>query len=87
MSDSTNVIKENIVSDNDVYSVVADEKFSYAWILDCGCSFRMCPHRKYFDTYKACDASTVRMADDIVSKLVEIGTVKVEMYDGTMMVL
>ena len=82
-SDSMNVIKEILESDNDVYSIVADEKYSYTWILNSRCSFHMCPHREYFDRYKACDASFIRMGDDFVSKVMEIGIVKVKMYDGT----
>ena len=82
-SDSVNVIKEILESDNDVYSIVADVKFSYAWILNSRCSFHMCPHREYFDRYKACDASFIQMGDDFVSKVMKIGIVKVKMYDGT----
>ena len=58
-----------------------------AWILDSGCLFHMYPHIEYFDTYKACDASTIRMGDDSVSKVIGIGTVKVKMYDGAMRTL
>ena len=47
----------------------------------------MCPQKEYFDTYKACDASTVRMGDDLVSKVMGIGTVKVKMYDGAVKML
>ena len=55
--------------------------------LDSRCSFHMCPHRKYFDTYKAYDASTIRIGDDSMSKVMGIGTVKVKMYDGAVRIL
>ena len=67
--------------------MVADDKFSDTWILDSGCSFQMCPHREYFDIYKEYDASTIRICDDFVSKVMGIGTVKVKMYDGAMRIL
>ena len=58
-SNSVNVIKEILESDDNVYSVVADEKFFDAWIFDSRCSFYMCPHQEYFNTYKARDTSTI----------------------------
>ena len=86
-SNSANVIKEILESDDNVYSVVADEKFFYTWILNSGYLFHMCPHKEYFNTYKTCNASTVRIGYDCVSKVVGICTVKVKLYDDVVRIL
>ena len=87
-SESANVVDErSTINEGDVCSVIADDKVSDTWILDSGCSFHMCPERKYFDTYRACDASTVMMGNGSASRVVGIGIVKMKMFDGVVRIL
>ena len=81
------VDERSTINEGDVCSVIADHKVSDAWILDSGCLFHMCPERKYFDTYRACDASTVMMGNGSASRVVGIGTVKMKMFDGVVRTL
>ncbi|GMN61562.1 hypothetical protein TIFTF001_030640 [Ficus carica] len=50
-------------------------------ILDSRCSFHMCPHKEWFDSYTPYDAGTLLIADDSSAKAIGIGTVKVKMFD------
>ena len=47
----------------------------------------MCPCKEWLDTYNECDASIVVMGNDSSSKAIEIGTVKVKMFDGVVRAL
>ena len=57
-------------------------KFLMRGFLDSACSFHMCPKRKYFNTYRACDASTIMIGNGSASRVVGISTVKMKMFDG-----
>ena len=57
-------------------------KFLMRGFLDSACSFHMCPERKYFNMYRACDASTIMIGNGSASRVVGIGTVKMKMFDG-----
>ena len=81
------VDERSTINEGDVCSVIVDDRVSDTWILDSGCSFHMCPKRKYFDTYRACDASTVMMGNGSASRVVGIGTVKMKMFDGVVRTL
>ena len=48
------------------------------WILDSGCSYHMCPHREWFDTYNSYNGGTVLMGNDAVCKTIGIGTIKIK---------
>ena len=56
-------------------------KFTNSWILDFGCSFHMYSYKEWFGTYKECDTSIVWINNDSSSKIIEIGIVKVKMFD------
>ncbi|XP_059595600.1 uncharacterized protein LOC100253078 [Vitis vinifera] len=47
----------------------------------------MCPYKECFGTYKECDASIVFMGNDSSSKVIEIGPIKVRMFDGVVKAL
>ncbi len=46
----------------------------------------MCPKKEWFDTYKPYN-STVIMGNDATCLVIEIGTVKIKMFDGVVRVL
>jgi transposase InsO family protein len=52
------------------------------WILDSGASFHMTPHREWFQTYRSCSGGVVYMGDSSRCKIVGIGDVKIQMFDG-----
>ena len=55
--------------------------------MDLVCSFHMCPHKEWFDSYKPCDVDTLLMINDSSAKTIGIGTMKVKMFDGVMKTL
>ncbi|KAG8485820.1 hypothetical protein CXB51_019217 [Gossypium anomalum] len=66
-----------------------NSKLTSEWILDSGCSFHMCPNRKWFSTYSSVEGRVVRMGNDSSSKVIgiDIGIVKIKMHDGTIRTL
>ena len=85
--DYTNIIDEEFGKEGDVFKIIVDENFANSWILDYGCSIHMCPYKECFGTYKECDASIVFMGNDSSSKVIEIGPIKVRMFDGVVKAL
>lgn len=59
-------------------SVCTDEE----WILDSSCSFQMCPNRSWFTTYKEVNGGTILMGNNMVCKIVGVGTIQIRMHDG-----
>ena len=59
ISNSTNIVGEEFDKESDIFYVIVYENFANIWISDFGCSFHKCPYKKWFDTYKECDASTI----------------------------
>lgn len=62
------------------YSITSE--YSSNWILDTGCSYHMCPNRKWFTSYKAINGGTVLMGNDQGCETVGIGTIRIKMHDG-----
>ncbi|KAG8491303.1 hypothetical protein CXB51_014552 [Gossypium anomalum] len=62
-------------------------KLTSEWILDSGCSFHMCPNREWFSTYSSVERVVVHMGNDLSSKVIGIGTVKIKMRDETIRTL
>ncbi|KAK2981165.1 hypothetical protein RJ640_024388 [Escallonia rubra] len=81
-------------SDGDLYLVslveqqegnllsVRDNSFFTEWFIDSACSFHKCPHKEWFDCLTPCDGGTVLMGNDVVCKVMGIGTIKIKMFDG-----
>jgi hypothetical protein len=42
----------------------------------------MCSVKQHFDTYQACNMSTVKMAHGARSRIASVGTVRLRMFDG-----
>lgn len=62
---------------------VSEEMCCDEWILDSGCLFHMTPNQEWFDSYKKVDAGKVLMGNNIACKVIGIGTVKVQLTDGS----
>ena len=58
------------------------DKYSYAWLLDSGCTYYMCPKREWFSTYKSYDGGSVLIGNDVVCKTVGIDNIRMRMFYG-----
>jgi len=78
-------------------SVVVTEDSGYAlctsahvgndeWILDSACSYHMCHVKEFFSSYTPSKGS-VLMGNDQPCKIVGIGSVKIQMFDGVVRTL
>ena len=75
---SANIVQKNVDSegsaDSDMLAVTSGDH-SDSWIFDTGASFHMTPNKEWFETYKAGNMGSVRLADDKVCGVVGIGQV------------
>ena len=77
-----NVSKDDESEDEEVYSaLVVAEQLANSWILDSGCSYHMCPHVDWFESYNSA-LRTVSMGNNAPCKAVSMGSVKIQMFDG-----
>ncbi|KAH1090833.1 hypothetical protein J1N35_018090 [Gossypium stocksii] len=83
---SVNLADEN---GNDFLLVSTSEssELTSEWILELGCSFHMCPNRKWFSTYSSVEGRVLRMRNDSSSKVIGTGTIKIRMHNGTIRTL
>lgn len=65
---------------------VSEDMYCDKWILDSGCSLHMTPNQEWFDSYKKTDVGKVLMGNNIACKVTGIGTVKVNISDGSIKV-
>ncbi|RVW60777.1 Retrovirus-related Pol polyprotein from transposon TNT 1-94 [Vitis vinifera] len=61
---------------------VAEVDSSKKWILDSGCSFRMCPIKAWFEDFKEADGGHVLLGNNKHCKILGIGTVRIKHYEG-----
>ena len=75
-SDQARVVEE---ADGNSCDVLMTElrkgKYLDAWLFDLGCTYHMCPKRKWFSTYKPYDGGSVLMGNDTVCKTVGIDNI------------
>jgi hypothetical protein len=74
-------VAEGDSDDNGNVLAVTSSSTSEGWVLDSACSFHLCPNRDSFASYKSTEGTDL-MRNDMASKIVGIGTIKVKMYDG-----
>ncbi|KAK9185556.1 hypothetical protein WN943_025912 [Citrus x changshan-huyou] len=67
--------------------VASNSNIKGQWVLDSGCSFHLCPDKSLFHTYKPVDGGRVLMGNNNVCKIVGVGSVKIEMFDGSVQTL
>ena len=58
-----------------------------SWVLDSTCLFHMTRHKDWFDTYRLVNCGSVLMENNVVCKVVGIGTIIVKMFDNAMRTL
>eukprot|EP00253_Pinus_taeda_P034717 PITA_34717 len=71
---------------DEVLSVNAS-KHDQHWLLDFGASNHMCIHKDWFKTYRSIDDGVVYMGNDVTSNIVGIGSIQLQMFDGTTKIL
>ena len=54
------------------------------WVLDTGSTYHICPKRELFASFEELDGGLISMSDDHTCQLVDKGTVRIRMYDGTL---
>eukprot|EP00253_Pinus_taeda_P008927 PITA_08927 len=57
------------------------------WLLDSGASNHMCIHKEWFKEYKSINDGVVYMGNDVTCNIVGIGSVQLQMFDGTTRIL
>ena len=67
------VAEENSNTAN-VFSIIVTNSGD-EWILDSRCSYKMSPNRDWFTTYQPINGGKVLMGNNIVCKVVGIGTI------------
>ena len=57
------------------------------WLLDSGSSNHMCIHKEWFKEYKSINDGVVYMGNDVTCNIVGIGSIQLQMFDGTTRIL
>ena len=52
------------------------------WVLDTGCTYHMCPHKDWFESYESVDTGVVVMGNDTACKVAGIDSIKIITHDG-----
>lgn len=53
------------------------------WVMDSGCSFHMCPHKKFFKNLVMKDLGSVQMGDDRPCQILGEGSIVLKLEDGS----
>uniref|UniRef100_A0A803PDC4 Integrase catalytic domain-containing protein n=1 Tax=Cannabis sativa TaxID=3483 RepID=A0A803PDC4_CANSA len=67
--------------------LVTSENSNSKWILDYGCSFNMTPNKSWFEEFTSGTYGTMYLGNTKSCKIVEIGTIRLKLYDGVERVL
>ena len=67
---------------DEVLSICSTSQFQEEWLLDSSASNHMCSHRSWFSTYQSIDEGVVFMGNNISRKTIEVGSIKIKMFDG-----
>ena len=74
-------------SDNGEVLAVSLNNDNVDWILDSGCTYRMCPTKSWFHSYNKIDGGKVLLGNNMSCNVVGIGSVQVKLDDGTVKTL
>jgi hypothetical protein len=58
-----------------------------AWLVDSGASFHMNPHKDWFYEYEIYDGGNVFLGDDLTTRIIGRGKVKLRLIDGRIRIL
>ncbi|KAL8160958.1 hypothetical protein V2J09_012447 [Rumex salicifolius] len=73
----------NSCTDGDLLLVDHDSQDTKTeWIIDSGCTFHMCPHKNWFQTYEPVHGSHVLLGDNTPCPVLGKGTIKTRTQDG-----
>ena len=89
-SKSANVVEkgDSESGDGDMLSVSSSgDPLADSWIMDSTCSYRMTPNKDWFDTYRLVNSGSILKGNDASCKVVEMGNIKVKMFDGVIRTL
>ena len=81
-SQSANVVIGYNDEDGELLAISTSSGAPRHWTLDTACTFHMCAHRDWFNTYKERNTGSVLMGNDSPSRIMGIGTVRIRMHDG-----
>lgn len=59
----------------DALAVGEDSELEKEWILDSGCSFHMCPNKRWFESFETIDGGSVLFGNNKAHKVIGIGFV------------
>ncbi|KAH9764272.1 hypothetical protein KPL70_001465 [Citrus sinensis] len=62
--------------------VAAERHPTGEWILDSGCSFHMCPNKRFFKTFESVNGGKVLLGNNLTCKVAGIGTVSLKLHNG-----
>ena len=84
ISSFANVVNPNFDNDDNFFFIIiiTDPKFSHFQILDCGCSFHICPYKECFNTHKESDINIILISNDSSFKALEIGIMRMKILDS-----
>lgn len=63
-------------------SLLLAEESSELWVLDFGCTFHMCHHKSWFDTYEEVNGGVVHLGNNTECEIMGIGSVKIKTHNG-----
>ena len=72
---------------DDIVLSVSTSCSSDAWVLDSACSYHMTPRRDWFTTFQLISGGEILMGNNMICKVLGIGTVRIKMYDGVVRTL
>jgi hypothetical protein len=58
-----------------------DGRFSNLWVLDTACTFHMSLKMDWFTTSESVNGGSVLMGNDVTSKIVGMGTIRIRIHD------
>ncbi|KAL1223435.1 Retrovirus-related Pol polyprotein from transposon TNT 1-94 [Cardamine amara subsp. amara] len=87
-SGSVTVAEDYTKSEQDIALVTDGNTHACdVWVLDTRVSYHICPKREWFTTYTLVDHGCIKMANNSISQVVGIGSVKIRTHDGRLCTL
>jgi len=73
-----------ILHDHDSLNLVSDENI---WIIDSGAKLHVTARKKFFTSYTLGDFGVLKMSNDVVSKVIDVGDVCLQTNIGMQLLL
>jgi hypothetical protein len=76
-------MKTSMEEGGDVYLASTSTHVDHdVWLIDLGASFHMTPHKEWFCEYEKYNGGDVFLGDDLTTKIIGCGRVKLLLKDG-----